>query len=361
MARVVKGVVDGDGHIRERDIEIWEHLDEPYRSSPPTLNFPFFPTLDGFQRGAGAARGAKKNEGPVDQKAWSALLDAASLDYAVLYPTAGLGIGMVQDPQWAEAVCRGYNNWLSERYFRVDQRLRGVALLPLQNIDAAVRELRRSVTELGMIGGMLPANSADMGVRKLLGNEMFWPLYEEAQRLDVPLSVHGAPSIGLGINAVEQVGAANILEHPLALMVQLTSMLLSGMYDAFPNLRVAYLEADTGWFPYMLDRVAPRMRGLKNSDPIELARSGRLLVSVEGVDRNLPYCIQRVGDECIIYASDYPHEAREEVVEELDEALARTDVSETNLQNVYRENALRFYNWDAGIAVGERHEAASAR
>ena len=55
MDRTTFRAIDGDGHIRERDAEIWKYLDEPYGSSEVTLNYPFFPSLDGFQRGATGA------------------------------------------------------------------------------------------------------------------------------------------------------------------------------------------------------------------------------------------------------------------------------------------------------------------
>lgn len=338
-------VIDGDGHIRERDSEICQYLDEPYKSSPNTLNYPFFPTLDGFQRGAYSARFSdKRKEGIIDAHAWTRLADEVNLEYAVVYPTAGLGVGMIQDPEWAIAVCRGYNNWIDAQFRQVDNRLRGVALLPLQDVNAAVTELRRAVLELGAVGAMLPANSANMGVRNPLGHESFWPLYEEAARLSVPVAVHGAPSLGLGFDFNQSIPAANVLEHPIAVMIQLTSMLYSGLYDVFPTLKVAYLEANTGWAPYMMDRLQGKApKGI--TSPNDLMTSGRVVVSVEGADPSLPYAIERLGREAIIYATDYPHETVETVKEELDEALSRIDVNEDSRKRIYRENALDFYNW----------------
>ena len=266
---------------------------------------------------------------------------------------------MIQDPDWAVAVCRGYNSWLDAAYRRVDPRLVGVALLPLQDVDAAVKELRRSVTELGMVGGMLPANSANMGVRSPLGDELFWPLYEEAQRLDVPLAVHGAPSVGLGIDFNRSVTFANVLEHPLSVMIQLASMFLEGVFDEFPDLRIAYLEANTVWMPYMMDRMSGKKRRGR-TDSADLMHSGRVLVSVEGADPGLPYAVDRLGEDAIIYATDYPHETKERVAEELDEALARTDLPESTLRKIYRDNAVRLYNWQGPEGEAATQPAATA-
>ena len=60
--------------------------------------------------------------------------------------------------EWAVLACRAYNNWLYDRFLNKNSRLKGMALLPLQNVEDAALELRRAVKELGMLGGMLPSN-----------------------------------------------------------------------------------------------------------------------------------------------------------------------------------------------------------
>jgi predicted TIM-barrel fold metal-dependent hydrolase len=338
----ISNIIDGDGHVRERDSELVEYLDEPYRSADTILNFPFFPSLDGFQRGAvGARRGVKQRR--IDAPAWVDFLDQTGIESTVLYPTAGLSCGLIQDPEWAVTIARGYNSWFYETYHRTNPRLMGVAMLPLQDVEAAVLELRRAVTDLGAVGGMLPANGGEMGIRKPLGDKSFWPLYEEAERLGCALSVHGAPSVGLGINFLSDVPSANILEHPLSQMIQFTSMMRSGMFDQFKTLRMAYLEADTGWVPYIVDRLKGKLPD-GATEPTELITSGRIFFSVEADEQSLAYTISRFGDECVIYASDFPHVFKtEQVREELDELLGRDDIPESSLGNILRENAIRLY------------------
>jgi predicted TIM-barrel fold metal-dependent hydrolase len=184
-----------------------------------------------------------------------------------------------------------------------------------------------------------------MGVKKPLGDKSFWPIYEEAEKLDCPIAVHGAVSMGLGIEFVEDIGMVNRLEHPLAQLIQFTSMMLSGMFDEYPRLKVAYLEADTGWAPYMADRLAGRVKpGM--TEPLDVIRSGRIYFSSEGDDPGLPYAIERFGDDALIYASDYPHEPRSRIIQELQEAIERPDVSEESKQKIYWENPRRLYRWD---------------
>src|SRR5256885_16116068 len=113
-------------------------------------------------------------------------MEEGGLDTTVLYPTAGLGIGWVREPDFAVALCRAYNNFLHQEFLAVSPRLKGVALLPFQDVPEAVKELRRAVTDLGMVGAFAPA----VGLRLPLGHPEFHPIYAEAERL-------GSPGAGL--------------------------------------------------------------------------------------------------------------------------------------------------------------------
>jgi len=86
--------------------------------------------------------GAFTDPGP---EGWVRFLDELGLDAAVLYPTAGLAFGKMIDVDLAVGTARAYNDWLYDSYLKRDQRLKGIALIPLQDPDAAVAELRRAV------------------------------------------------------------------------------------------------------------------------------------------------------------------------------------------------------------------------
>ena len=98
----------------------------------------------------------------------------------------------------------------------------------------------------GMVAGLMPAVTM---LNKGYGHQDFHPIYEEAQRLDVPLTVHGAVSRGLGFDFLQTMSMIHTLEHPIAQMIQLTSIVLDGVFDLFPRLRIGFLEAGAGWIP----------------------------------------------------------------------------------------------------------------
>ncbi len=254
MPSAITEIVDSDGHIHEQDADLYTYLEPKY--GPGVRKHYFFPSLDGWQRGA-LSRNAlgepveRRGDRPVqidDVAGWLRFLDDAEIASSVLYPTPALGFGYVKDPGWAIDLARAYNDFVSDHYLKVTPRLKAVALLPVQDPDAAAAELRRAVDELGMVGGLLPA----MGLRIPYGDPAFDPLYAEAVARNVPLAVHGAPQQGLGFEFFENFAQGMVLSHPMSLMIQFTNMIGERVFDRFPGLRVAYLEAGAGWGPYLV-------------------------------------------------------------------------------------------------------------
>jgi predicted TIM-barrel fold metal-dependent hydrolase len=342
-------VIDTDGHIFEKDQDIFEYLEPPFRGRREILALPFFPTLDGFQRMARRVGDHRPYViGLDDPRSWLEVLDREGIDRTVIYPTAGLAEGFIQDPEWAVAVCRAYNTMMAERYIRFNPRLGAVALLPIQDIQEAAKELRRAVTELGMAGGVI----APVGFPRPLGDTYFDPLYAEAERLDVPLTIHGAPSRGLGFDFFRALIQARALSHPFAQMIQLTSIVLEGVFERFPRLRIGSLEGGCEWIPFLMDRLdmeyanRAHQAPLLKKKPSEYMRSGPIYYHAELWERMLPYVIERVGEDRILYASDYPHEP--DLAEAIRAFEAREDLSDQAKRKILSENGKRFYKLPDG-------------
>jgi uncharacterized protein len=233
-------VIDADGHIMEDHKDIFAHIKGNFSEMDWHSTWPMF-DADGWQRGL-ARKG--KREDP-DAEAWIRFQNEHGIDCAVLYPTSALALGMIQLPAWASAIAQGYNDWLYHRFTSQSPRLKGVALLAPQDPKAAAAELRRCVKELGFSAGLLP--SVTNNRTPLYGSPLFHEVYDEAQRLDVPLTIHGGVSQNLGLDRVASFLEAHMLEHPVGLFIQITNMMFQGVFQEFPRLRVAYLEAGAGW------------------------------------------------------------------------------------------------------------------
>jgi uncharacterized protein len=347
-------VFDADGHVYELETDLLEYLDPPYRGRRELLRQPLFPTGDGWHRtarrvGAGAKALVAED---ITAEVWIRALDETGMDGSVLFPTRGLHISMISNPEWAVALARGYNNWLSERFLKVSPRLKGIAVLPLQSPSEAVEELKRAVHQLGMVGGLLPG----AGLKKFLGDPCYYPVYEAAQDLDTMLAVHAgfAPKgLELDFDAFDRLIYHECLVHPVTQMVQFTHLILSGVFDRFTRLRVAFMEAGVAWVLGIMERIEhewnERSRielGLKTAPKEQLA-SGRLFFEANLEDVYLPYVVKELGDRVLVYSSDFPHFTQTSALSEGVEVFRkRPDLSEETKKRILGENARNLYRLD---------------
>ena len=343
-------IIDADGHVMELDDQLREHIGPPYRDLEWHRSYSFWPglTLDGYLRSLRKPGGwAGGGSGPSAQD-WLEFLDKNRIELTVLYPTQGLTHAAIQDRDWAVTLARAYNDWLSHRFMRVSPRLVGVALLPVQDVPEAVSELRRCVNELGMVGAVLPAVA--IGGRLFSGPE-FHPLWEEAQRLDVPISTHGglsAPSLGLDLAANFTV--AHTLEHPFAQMRQLVSLIFEGVFELFPRLRFGCLECGVGWVPWLMDRMDEELERKGQYSPrcklrpSEYLRRGNIFFAAEVGETALPLAARHIRPDVLLWASDYPHERdQRDFTEDIPTLIRRDDLSDDVKRGIFFDNPLRFY------------------
>ena len=339
---MAKDYVDSDGHVMENEGELNEFLEAPFNNRYLTYR-QLLPTLDSFHTPNGLARRPGTFDPTVGPERWVEFLERTATDYTVLYPTQGLSYGHVMFPNWALGYARTYNNWLYERYLKFSSRLKGVALIPMQDIPSAVAELRRAVKELGMLGAMIPSN----GLTRHVSAKEYWPIYEEAERLDCVVAVHGGSYINLGFNTFTVFPATRALGMPFPLAIAATGMIVDGVLDAFPKLRVGFLEGGTAWIPLVMDRLERESEygGLSiKRKPEDYFRSGRIFIGCEGNEKALAYAVERVGPEPFMFASDFPHEIPlENCMEEINEILGRKDLKEEDKTAILGDNARRFY------------------
>jgi len=349
-------IIDADGHINDHACgdEIAKYMPAGNRMAR------LFPEFDHLHfRYLKQNRRTTGNPSPAD---WVEFLDRCGISWTVLYPTAGLAVGRIMAHDWAVAACRAYNDWLFETYLSKNSRLKGIALIPLQHSDAAVSELHRAVKQLGMLGGMLPSNGE--AIQGHLGNKVYWQLYREAENLGCALSVHVGCLHHMGLDSFNMYYPVHALGHPFSLMIQATAMLAHGVFDQFPKLRVAFLEGGATWVSFMMDRLdrshhdghvqldlegnllgAPRT-GQKASDYFKTQlREGRIFIGFDCDDDGLSIAIKKAGRQAFLFGSDFPHEVFDAIKcrHEIDELLARDDVTDEDKEAALGGNALRFY------------------
>lgn len=342
-------IVDADGHLDEDPDEIIALLDPPMNSPYLGRAHGLFPKAISFEnRARGLLSGQSVPEyrhDPTPDK-WIRFANNAHVEQAVLYPTAGLGIGAVQNAQVASILARGYNNWAYQKYTQYDKRLQCVALLPMQDPKEAVKELRR-VKELGMPGAVLPA----FQFAHALGSSEYWPVYEEAEKQDFFLGIHGTGFVR-GAELVANFKRKSLLVHPFCQMGEMSSFMTEGVFEAFPNLKVGFLEAGAGWMLYMMDRLDEWWEGEKGrtslkKSPTDYVRDGNIFVAAEPYETTLPMVVERFGSEHVFCATDFPHESNEEDrLEYVAQWSKLSNLKPEDLENVMSKTARKAYSLD---------------
>ena len=348
-------VVDCDGHIVESIPEFAEFMSERIKGhalKPARNRQGVFPSLDGMHFALHEGKSTAKKRvtaseyRPGSAEDWLAFLDRAKIERTVLFTSEGLSVGFLQVPRYAVEVCRAYNDYVYHRFAKLSDRLRPMALIPMQDVPAAVRELRRSITDLALAGAMLPST----GLPLHLGHETYWPIYEEAEKLGCALAVHGGANLeGAGLNTFTNFTASHILHHPIPLMVAMISFIYHGILDRFPNLRVAFMEGGCGWLASILDRAERDENYFDSHDQprlkcIEYLAGGRILIGCEGSESALACLAKQIGIRPFAYASDYPHEVDLPAAQhEIEEIAERDDLTDEEKQAVLADNAKRFF------------------
>ena len=334
-------VVDADGHICEPP-NLWEqYMDPKFREGCPKL-VTFEDGAEIFRIEGDVAidlgRGKKRvsfggvgaigaregkvspsipylqgRKGGFDPHARIPDMDAEGIDAAFLYPSLGLFLGAVKDPEFAAATCRAYNRWLADYCKPYPERLFGAAMLPMQSVEGAVQELRYAMNELDFRAGFIRPNPYN---GRVLHDPDYEPLWTEAQDLGFSIGIHGGAESGqqtLAMDRFQQGGAVrHCVAHTFEMMAAATSLIMCGVCDRFPRLKVAFLESGGGWMAGWLDRMDRHFDDVGMNDtglstrPSEIFRR-QCFISFEPVERSLALLADYLGSDNILWATDYPH------------------------------------------------------
>jgi uncharacterized protein len=348
-------IIDGDGHLIEDEAGIRSHLDPTYRAR---AHRSLFPPLDHMHSANSVQTppdrdGRKKNPGPED---WLQFLADTGIQSTVLYPTQALAYGRITSLDYAVAICRAYNDWVHATYLKRDPRFRAMAIIPMQDPPEAAEELRRAVTELGMMGAMLPTN----GLPQPLGSKIYWPVYEEANRLGCCLAVHGGCHDRFGMDHMNMYVPVHALGHPWGLTLNCANIVYNGIFDRYPKVRIAFLEGGIAWVLMLLERlhashethfqyIPPGEKSItEDMDPAkyikDLIKNDRLYLGIETEELTMPFALKVLGNKPFLYSSDFPHEVTlESIKHDMEELMESTEITDDDKTAMLFRNSETFY------------------
>ncbi len=240
-------------------------------------------------------------------------MDEYGVDTQILYPTVGgqlLGREF-EDPELLAACCRAYNDW-SAGYCAADPvRLRWAAMLPVQDTALAVEAVRWA-TERGCVGFYVRPNPVQGRNLYHADNDLIWA---EIGRTGRPVCIHdsGSPHLASYGDRMETHTSGHIVAHPFEAMVAMMSLIWFGVVERFPLLRIVHVEADAGWVPYWLQRMEQHYEFSGNAEHPELQMrpsdyfERNFFVAARGDERTLPAAVDLIGDDRLLFNTDYPH------------------------------------------------------
>jgi hypothetical protein len=275
-------------------------------------------------------------------------MDRAAVDISVLYPTHVSSYCALRDVGLEHALYRAYHRWVADFCAQAPTRLKWTVVANMRDVTAGAAEIRYwAERDANLVGVYISPQGPE---RTLLDNPNFHPLYEVAQELELPLLAHGGtarPPYGPGTFDLD--GAWFLLHsfaNPWAGMAALGALIGGGIFEIFPRLRVGIIETGGGWLPLALDRLdthyimspghVPNLKRL----PREVLEEGRYFHAIDSWERSLEFCVQDLGEDIWLFATDWPH-GDSAWPESVEQVTKRPGLSERAKRKLLGENAKR--------------------
>jgi predicted TIM-barrel fold metal-dependent hydrolase len=382
MARNGFKIFDSDMHIMEPP-DLWQrYIDEEFRSIAPigvtsenvrALGVAFPEELNGStpRRQERQGRNYQRNQALYREHAargWRGevqleAMEVEGLDAAVMFPSRGLNVLIgsdggprVRDPRFAAAIARAYNDWLYDLCQSDPVRMLGAGMLSVYDINDAVKETHRVVNDLGFKAVFLRSNIV---TGKPWHDAYYEPLWDTLEELDIPLGLHQATANSIpSLNKLwfgSLAGAHRAYGQPVGQMLAVGSFLCGGILERHPTLKVAFLEANCSWLPWLLWRLdeAYELEGDLDMGELTMLPSAyfkrQCVASVEPDETPARYAVDFIGNDNLVYSTDYPH--GDSRYPHATDAFMELPLSDEDKRKILWDNCARFYAVESAAKI----------
>ncbi len=316
-------VVDADVHVHEDPEELAEYAEPPWdvalreiaKVEERYLDLPAMSPRAEFR--IPWPGGSNRPQIVTTAAALRRELSELHVDVAVLFPDHLFSLAMVRDPGFAVGLARAYNDWLADRWLRHEPTLRGSIVIPPQ--DPCRR--RRRDPQARRQPRLCLRVPACLRTEDLYGHEQYDPVYDAAQETGTPIAIHSVeavfPVFPFQLEQFRTALAVHSLAHPLAMVANLVSMLETGVPVRFPDLGVAFMEAGTGWVPWIANRLDKEYIERRREVPMLQERPSeymrRFFYGTQPIEepQNRTDLVKLYelfdGENTAMFASDWPH------------------------------------------------------
>lgn len=325
------GVISADSHVVEPH-DLWQQrVEDEFKDRAPRLvrdettdrlvcdqaELPPVGLLAGCARGDDEVRLEGRWEddvfrGGYDPHARIADLERDGVVAEVLYPTIGMQLYPIKDVDFQWSLFRAYNSWLAEDFCAAyPDRFKGVAMINHEDLDTALIEVKRA-HDLGLAGFMVPLYA---GEANPYHDPQYDPLWAAAIDYGMPVSLHAATTRDRSKAWNKGTITDGILKIVEAERV-LCDMIMFGLFDRFPELKVISAESDAGWAGNLLERAdflwhrstklsEKRASTLCRREPHEYWRENVRVTFMR--DHTAIAAREIIGVESLMWGNDFPH------------------------------------------------------
>jgi predicted TIM-barrel fold metal-dependent hydrolase len=245
----------------------------------------------------------------------------------------------------AAAFCRATNDWIRDEWLSRDARLRASIVITAQNPELAVAEIERRAEDFRYVQ-VLMLVSGEM----TLGRRQLWPIYQIAERLQLPIGVHAGSTYRHAPTAIgwPSYYVEDYIAQSAAFENQLHSMIAEGVFAKFPGLKVVAIESGLTWLSGYIWRADKTWKGVRaevpwvTRPPSEFVRD-HVRFTVQPIDAaDEREAILRLidhlrSDELFLFSTDYPHWQFD------GDAALPPGISDELARKIFSENALATY------------------
>ncbi|MDE2836316.1 MAG: amidohydrolase family protein [Chloroflexota bacterium] len=339
-------VIDADAHVVENE-HTWDYMrneDREFRPLSVATTDPDAPVrrywlIGDRSTGRAFIRNTNEGTGTSDEsremasvEARLAHMDELGVDIQVLYPTLFLR-PLSARPEVDYALARSYNRWMADIWRMGRGRLRWPVIAPVYRLDQAIEEAHYG-KEHGACGVYLRAGEAGLS----LTDPYFFPLYEEASKLGMPICIH-ASNGNFGMWDQQENG----LRFKLPPISVFHNLLMRRVPEKFPDLNWCFVEVSSQWVPYVMNDLSIRFGNSGREFPgAALMRENRMYVACQTTD-DLEYVIETAGDDNIIIGTDYGHDDTSSEILAMQRLREEGRLAPSTVEKILDDNPRRLY------------------
>lgn len=235
------------------------------------------------------------------------------IDFQIVFPTPMLELGMHPDPRVEAAFAWAYTRWWTEEVLTGDPGMRSLVYLPFRDPDACMRMIEEFGDRPGVVGFMVTSTR-----NEAVHHNNYMQIYAALEERNMPLGFHaGLNPSNRFFEGMNRFISVHALGFVFSNLVHTTNLVINGIPERFPKLKIIIIESGLAWIPFLMQRLDSEYLMRTNEAPLLKKRPSEYMrenffyttqpMETENLEA-LELTMKMINAESqLMYASDYPH------------------------------------------------------